>query len=376
MAFFRNDAINRVNLHSGIQAFAQGAGGIFFLVFLVQAGISIPLALLAQAAIVAGRAIVRPVLLPIARRIGLKPLLICGTVTLALQYPVLASVTGIGWPLLALCIVTSVGEVLYWTSLNGSYASLGDAEHRGHQIGAREALVAVVGIVAPLAGSGLLVAYGARIAFGLVALIQLSAAIPLLGLPAIPVKREAPGALLAARPAILLAALDGWLDTFFIMLWQIALFVSLKQSFAGYGGAMALAGLAGAVCGLVVGRHVDAGHGKRAVIVATTAIAVSVLLRAASIGSPRLAVAANAFGTPALILLSLALSIVPNLAKASPCAFRFAVGTEIGWDAGCFLACLGSAALVAAGVPAGLVMLLALPSVAITARVLRSLYPA
>ena len=51
MAFLRNDAVKRVNLHSGIQALAQGAGGIFFLVFLLQAGVSVPAALCALAAI-------------------------------------------------------------------------------------------------------------------------------------------------------------------------------------------------------------------------------------------------------------------------------------------------------------------------------------
>lgn len=68
MAFLRNDAINRVNLHSGIQALAQGAGAIFFLVFLLRAGVSVPVALLAQAAIVTGRFLLRPAMLPIARR--------------------------------------------------------------------------------------------------------------------------------------------------------------------------------------------------------------------------------------------------------------------------------------------------------------------
>ena len=53
MAFLRNDAINRVNVHSGIQALAQGAGGIFFLVFMVRSGVSVPAALLAQCAILA-----------------------------------------------------------------------------------------------------------------------------------------------------------------------------------------------------------------------------------------------------------------------------------------------------------------------------------
>ena len=60
MAFFRNDAVNRVNLHYGIQALAQGAGGIFFLVFMLRAGVSVPAALTAQAAIVAGRFLIRP----------------------------------------------------------------------------------------------------------------------------------------------------------------------------------------------------------------------------------------------------------------------------------------------------------------------------
>jgi MFS transporter, DHA1 family, inner membrane transport protein len=66
MAFFRNDAVNRVNLHSGIQALAEGAGGIFFLVYMLKAGVSIPVALTAQAAIFAGRFVMRPAILPLA----------------------------------------------------------------------------------------------------------------------------------------------------------------------------------------------------------------------------------------------------------------------------------------------------------------------
>nr|QQZ51749.1 hypothetical protein JKL49_13100 [Phenylobacterium glaciei] len=87
MAFLRNDAINRVNLHSGVQALAQGAGSIFFFVLLLKAGVSVPHALLAQAAIVTGRFILRPLALPVAIRFGLKPLLIAGTLMLALRFP-------------------------------------------------------------------------------------------------------------------------------------------------------------------------------------------------------------------------------------------------------------------------------------------------
>lgn len=364
MSYFGNDAINRVNLHAGIQALAQGAGGIFFLVFLLKAGVSVPLTLIAQGAIVAGRFLVRPALLPLGKRWGLKRLLLVGTIALAAQYLVLAEVHGAGPMLVVLCIVASAAEVFYWLSFNATFSTLGDAEHRGHQVSAREALVAVAGIVAPLAGAWALVTLGARIAFTLVACVQACAAIPLLGLSNIPIRTHADGAFRAARPGILFSAIDGWLDTFFILLWQIALFVTLGRSFANYGGAMALAGLVGAVCGLALGRYVDRGQARRAVVIAYAVLTLVLLLRAASLGMPRFAVAANALGSLAMTLISPTIGVISNLAKASPCPLRFHMGTEAGWDIGCFAACVISAALISSGVSLSPVMLLALPGIA------------
>ena len=201
MAFFRNDAINRVNLHSGIQALAQGAGATFFLVFLLRAGISVPAALVAQAAILAGRFVLRPAILPLAKRWGLKPLLIFGTLAMAAQYPLLAEVDGVGGALLVLCIATAVGELFYYPTYNAYFAAVGDAEHRGHQIGAREALMAVVGILAPLLGAWALLTAGPRWAFAAIGLVQALSAIPLIGAPNVESSRQAPGAFRAARRA-------------------------------------------------------------------------------------------------------------------------------------------------------------------------------
>jgi hypothetical protein len=36
MAFFGNGAVNRVNIHTGIVAFAHNAGGIFFMAVLLR----------------------------------------------------------------------------------------------------------------------------------------------------------------------------------------------------------------------------------------------------------------------------------------------------------------------------------------------------
>ena len=243
--------------------------------------------------------------------------------------------------------------------------AIGDAEHRGHQISTREALTATINVFAPLVGAWALVTLGPRWMFAATGLVQAVAATPLIGAPNVAVRQHAPGAFQAARLSAIIIAADGWFDACFMFVWQVALFVSLGEDIAAYGGAMALAGLVGAVCGLLLGRHIDAGHGRRAVIIAAAMATILVLMRAASLGSPWLAVIANALGSLLWPLLIPALGTATyNMAKSSPCPFRFHLATEGGWDIGCFAACLVAAALSASGVPLAIAILLALPGMA------------
>jgi hypothetical protein len=305
----------------------------------------------------------------------MKPLLIFGAVAMAAQYPILAEVTGVGAALAFLCIATAVGELFYYLTYNSYFAVVGDVEHRGHQISAREALVTVVGIVAPLAGAWALLTIGPRWMFAAIAVIQILSAIPLIGVPNVLVKASAPGAFKAARLGTVLFAIDGWFDGFFVYLWNIALFLTLGGSIAAYGGAMALAGLAGAVFGLLLGRHIDAGRGRRAVAIAFSVAAVIVLFRATSVGSPFLAVIANAVAGFLWPLLIPTLGTATyNLAKASPCPLRFHIASEGGWDVGCFGACIVAAGLAASGVPLQVPFLLALTGAAASALLLWRYY--
>lgn len=371
MSFFRNDAINRVNLHSGVQALAQGAGSIFFFVLLLKAGVSVPHALLAQAAIVTGRFILRPLMLPLAIRFGLKPLLIAGTLMLSLRFPLLAEVHGIDLALLALLAVTAIAELTYWLTYNTYFAMLGDDEHRGHQVAAREAFIAVLSIASPLLGTWALLTLGPRWAFAGVAVVQALAALPLLALPNMAVIPHAPGTLRAARLAAALLVVDGWFDACYFFVWEIALFLSLGESIAAYGGAMALAGLVGACFGLWVGRHVDGGGGRRTVLIAYSAAVAIVILRAGSLTTPWLAITAHALGAVLMPLLLPPLGAAAyTLAKASPCPFRFHMATEGGWDIGCAGACITAAALVSLGAPMSAPILLALPAAAAGAALL------
>jgi MFS family permease len=375
MAFFANDAINRVNVHYAVKTLAQAGGGIFFFAFLIDTGVPAHWALLAEAGVVAGRFALRPAVVPLARRFGLKPLLIAGTLAMALPYPVLAEVDGVGGRLAVLALLRCIAEVLYYVAYNAYFAAVGDAEGRGRQISAREAGVAVAAIVAPLLGAFGLTHFGERATFAVVALVQAASALPLLGAPNVTVKAEASGVLRAARLTLLLNAADGWLDTWFFHVWQIVLFVTLARSFEAYGGAMALAGLTGAAFGLLLGRHVDAGGGRRAVSIAYGSMALVVLLQAASGGRPELAWVANAAAPVALALLSPALgAAISNRVQASPCALRTTVANEGAWDTGCFAACLLGAAIAASGAPLAPSILLALPVLASTAVWLRGHY--
>ena len=374
MAFFGNDAVNRVNLHSAVQAFAQAGGGVFVLVFLLRGGLSVAAVLLSMAAILSVRFALRPIILPLAKRWGMKPLLIAGTLMLAIQYPLVATVQGIGIPLVAFCLVAAVGEIFYYPTYNAYFASIGDTEHRGHQIGAREALVAVAGILAPLLGAWALVTFGPHPMFAGFGVIQALAVVPLIGTPNVAVRKTAPGAFRAARLGAILSASDGWFDACFIFVWQIALFFSLSQNYSAYGGAMALAGLVGAVFGLLLGRHIDVGHGVRAVALCYGALAAVVVLRSVSVDVPWLAVIANAPGALLGPLLLPASTAFYNLAKASPCPMRFHMATEGGWDLGCISACLLAAGLVTAGVSLPIVMLVALPALAVAALLLRGYF--
>lgn len=352
MAFLSNSAVNRANLHYAIQAVAMGAGGVFFLAYLLHAGVSVPLALLTQVAIVGCRYGARRAVLPLAQRFGLRPLLIGGALALGAQYPLLSQVRGVDTWLLATVVVASTGDALYWPCYHAYFAAIGDEAARGRQIGAREAAAAAVGVVAPLLGAWMLLHFGALGAFGVVSLIQAASVLPLLGAPNIQVANGAAREAGQARTAITLFVADGWTAACFFFVWQIVLFISLGRNLAAFGGAAALAALMGAAAGLLVGRFIDLGHGGRAALVANLVFAAAALARAASVGSPWLAVGANALGAfVATPVVAATMTAVYNLAKASPCALRFHIAVEGGWDLGCAAGCLTAAGLVAAGAP-------------------------
>ncbi len=352
MAYFRNGRVNLLNLHYGIHAIALSGGGAFFAAYLLKAGVPVPGALVALALILAGRFIIRPIVIPLAARWGMRPLLIAGTVLSALQYPFLAEVHGIGPTLLILCVISAAGDTVYWSSYHAYFAALGDHGHRGQQIGAREAIAAIVGIASPLATGWTLVTFGPRVAFGTAGAVLMLSALPLLWTPNVAVERHVPGAFRAAIPGMLLFLADGWIAAGFYFVWQIALFLSLGENFLAYGGALAFAALIGAIGGLLLGRHIDAGHGGRAVWLALGAMAAVTALRGVAVDHVAIAILANALGSlSACLYIPTLMTALYNQAKRAPCILRFHVAAEGGWDVGGASGCLVAALLIGVGAP-------------------------
>jgi hypothetical protein len=365
MAFFRSRTINLLNLHYLIVWAAVSGGGAFYAIWLLKAGIALWAVMLALASIFAARFVLRLMVLPIALRFGLKAMVMLGTVLCGFIYIALAHVAGADLSLARLVLITAIADIFYWPCYHAYYAALGEAEHRGHALGLREAANALIGVVSPLASAALLLRFGAEASFYVTALVQVSALLPLFFTPDVKVARRAPGALKAGVMGAALFVGDGLVQSGYQVIWQLVLYMALGRELLAYGGAQAAASLAGAVGGLTLGRWIDAGKGARAVVLSMSAMALVIVMRAGAPSHPALAVAANALGALSACLYTPTLmTAMYNLSKRSPCVLRFHLVAEGGWDTGVSIGLIAAALLLRAGVAPGLTMLTALGGLA------------
>lgn len=116
MAYLKNSAVNRLSINYGFYALALSGGWAFVTVFLLKAGVPVPAIFGALALIVLGRFTVRPLVVILAPRCGLKPLLAFGTLFSGVQYLLIAGIHEIGLMLLAFCAAAAIGDAFYWTS--------------------------------------------------------------------------------------------------------------------------------------------------------------------------------------------------------------------------------------------------------------------
>ncbi len=344
MGFFKNKTFNLMYWHSGFQSVAASGGESFAFIYLLKAGISVPVVLLCIGLMFASRLVFRKLVLPVAKRFGLRNTLIFGIALEASTYPVLSQITAVGPLLVGYLALWAISSSFYWTTYHGYVARIGDNDHGGKQVSGIEFIATLVGIVAPIASGLMLTYFNPLVAFSVVGLAMAASAFPILWGPNLQVEQHV--VMPSMRNAWLAMFSDGIRSGCFHFTWLIALFITLHSSFTAFGGTLAFAGIAGAIGGLFIGRTIDLGHGKRALQIALAGLTVAILLRAFGYSAVWSAVLANAAATVAWPPYITAFnSRIYHLARQTPCMLRFHVVVEGGWDAGVAVACLFAALL-------------------------------
>jgi len=141
-----------------------------------------------------------------------------------------------------------------------------------------------------------------------------------------------------------LAFSDGIVASAVNFIWRIILFQTLGESFQAYGGALAVAGIFGAVMGLGVGRMIDLGHHRRSVQIGMAVMSCTILADAFGYHSGWSAIAANMIGAAAgPLYMSAIMTPFYTAGKASSCTLRFNIIGENGFDSGAALGALVAA---------------------------------
>ncbi len=347
MKIFANSEINRVYVHSALQSLAFNLGGAFIWVYLLKAGLALPLVFVCIAIVVLSRLVLRLGVVPLIKRLGLRKALIVGTILDAASYLVLGKVDGVGPWLIFYLASASLGTTFYWTCFHSMVARLGDAENRGAQVSAREAIFSLAGIVGPLFGGLTLTYFGPVAAFVVAALVYFCAVVPLLSVPDMDIEKDIDIPRAAKLFAGGAAFSDGVVAAAVNFSWRIVLFQTLGESFENYGSALAIAGVVGAMMGLGLGKLIDLGHHKRSLQLGMGIMAITIVVEAFGFHSAWSAVGANMVGAVAgPIYMSAMMAPFYNVGKASGCTLRFNVYGENGFDLGAGLGCLFAALLL------------------------------
>ncbi len=374
--YLSNASVNRLSIHTALHALAWGMSGNFFIVYLLSHGIT-PVKLFLYLPIVYSlRFVFRPIVLYAAPRLGSRCTLYIGSFFFAMQYLVLGRVTGADNVLWIYCLLNALSGIFYFVSYHAIFAFSGDDTHRGKQIGAREALATVANIAAPLIGGFSIDHFSPQLTFGMAAIIELIAIFPLLRVPDMPIAKIRPkGAYSAVYQGAFIYMTDGWISVGFVFVWAAMLSSSTGDSFTTFGSALALSGLVSAIGGMFLGKLIDGGKARYAVLLNGALLLMGLVLRAFT-GSSLSAMFATAAASSLLgaTYIPVLITAVYGLAAKAPCPLRFVFATETAWDVGCVSACLAVSVLLSAGVNIGWVVLLAVPAAIVQMVLLRTCY--
>lgn len=366
----------RLQWHSALHQLAMNMSSVFSSAYLLKIGLDYATVFAVNIAVLGLRFLLRPLMLLIVPHTGMRLALIAGTALVGLNYAAISIVDGVNWKLAVFCVISGLGNLVYWTMFHPVFAAAGEHHDRGRQMGTRQSLAAAATIAGPAVSGVILVVFGPWIAFGSAFIVTLLSAWPLLAIADTPVARRAPpGAWRAAKRASLLFFADGFMWTGAGVAWTMVLFERLGGRFELLGSALSAAAVAAAVASWLTGKHIDLGKGQHAAL-ATAALAAAVFSMRALVGHDMALVTAVVIASTVMTgfyMPSLMTAFYYD-AKSAPCVFRFQAAAETAWDAGAITASCICIAALAAGIPLQKLIWLALPAIAFQGFMLARIY--
>ncbi len=344
--FFRNRAVNLINIHAAIKRFAIGVAEIFTAIYLYQLGLPLYQVFLVWISLFLIRAMIRPVGLWLAQKRGLRKSVLFGAVFFMGYYLLLGQVSGLDWWLALFIFYAAWADVFYWLPFHAYYAALGDHEDRGKQLGVRESLIGIASTAGPLIGGILINTLGFYAAFYTASILTLISTIPVYFAPEVKFGKEISfKKAWKERAGFWLYVGDGWLYNAHIFTWNIILFILLGNA-ATLGGLLSLAAFLQILAFLLLGNGIDNGSGKKIYRIGIILMILTIFGRAFLVETVTEVIffdliyaLATCFYTPAVS------TALYNSAKKSKNVLWFHFFAETGWDVGSTIA-LTFAALV------------------------------
>jgi MFS family permease len=377
MSYLSNRAVNIVNLHFFFRRLSYGVGEIFGILFLIEAGIKIEIALLIWAGNFLIRLFVRPFAFKLQQKIGLKNSVIFGAVWFTGLYPLMLQIDGLNLWVPVFMFYFALADVFYWLPYHAYFARIGDSEHRGKQLGVREIGTLIAGSLGPALGGFLIENHGFGAAFYTASGATLIAALIMLRTPEV-----SPGQPMGWRTAwheidktgLLLYMGDSFGYNLHNFCWNIVLFF-LLGNYQTFGLLLALAVGFQAIGTLLLGRAIDRGRGATIMLIGCVLVACVAAGRAffgweipTIIALDALAAIAFTFYAPAFN------TAVYNSSKNSHNSHWFQFFAETGWDFGSIAALATAGTLVALGVELRNVLFISLLGLGLVFLLLRRFY--
>jgi MFS family permease len=364
-----------LTVHGVLWSFALSLASGFVGAYLLRRGFSIASTLLLYAVLLGIRFLMRMIMLPVIRRLGMRKALLLGTVIASFQFLPLIRADQPLW-LVVWVLIVAAGECIYWPICHAANAVCGGGGRRGRQIAVRQVASTIISVVGPVAGGLVLTRMGPAAEFGIATVVCLLSTAPLLllgniDLGEVPTLRRSWR--IADTVGLCAFAADGWMCAGVGFAWPMILFTTLGSSYNGLGLATGTAGIAGAAAGMLAGVAIDRGHRRRLSRAVTVALLCAILLRVASGWAPWAALAANTMGAAVGgLYYPTLMSLVYDRAKRSGSAYQFHLSTEAGWDVGAIFGCVATAAVAFSGLPLTLTVLPASLGVLVIHRCVRA----